>query len=366
MSTSLTRAGAETQVCRIAVELSRRGWTVSVISMLPPNAFEAELAAADVTVASLDMTRGVPDPRALPACTGLLRSWRPDVLLTYMLHANLLGRLSAVLARVPAVISSVRTEFFGGRAWDFAMGMTDRFSAATVTNSALVAEQLVRRRAVSAHRIRVIPNGVRVGDFAPSLAACRAVRSELGVADDEFLWLCAARLEPQKDHRNLLDAFARVVAEVPESRLCLAGRGPERQALEGRAGALGIADRVGFLGLREDVPELLSAADALVLSSAWEGLPNIIIEALAAGVPVVATDVGGVSELIRDSETGLLVPARDPGALAARMLDLLALPTEDRRVLGVAGQQLVRERLELGQVVDQWEDLFHQCRAVRL
>lgn len=363
MTTSLTRGGAETQVTRVATRLSARGWTVRVISLLPPDAFEDELEHANVRVTSLDMTRGVPDPRALVKSIRLLRQWRPHVLTTYMVHANLLGRIAGWLARVPVIVSSVRNEWFGGRSWDRWLAATDWMATATVTNSSLVARELERRRAVGRNRLSVIPNGIALSSYARCEAHRSALRSQLRVGEADFLWLSAASLEPQKDHKNLLEAFRHVAAANPLVQLCIAGTGSQRQALEAHARSLRITERVRFLGLREDIPQLLSAADGLVLSSAWEGLPNIIMEALATSLPVVATRVGGVPELVRDGETGILTPPGDPLALARGMQQLAAMAESERRLLGEHGRAFVKQHLELEHVVDQWENLFRELLA---
>ena len=144
------------------------------------------------------------------------------------------------------------------------------------------------------------------------------MRAELAVADDEFLWLAVGRLVPQKDVPNLLDAFAKHHAAHPRSRLAIVGDGALRDEMVAHAASLGVGEAVAFLGIRRDVPQLMAAADVFVMSSAWEGLPNVVMEAMAAGLPVVSTNVGGVAELVEDPGTGALVPASDAGASRRR------------------------------------------------
>ncbi len=165
------------------------------------------------------------------------------------------------------------------------------------------------------------------------------------VAHSGFTITCVARLAPQKGHMDLLDAMARIVGEVPEARLLLAGEGPLRGELEGRAKQLGLNGQVLFLGRveRTELSNLLDQTDVCVLPSYWEGLPVALIEAMSAGKPIVASNVGGNPELVADGENGLLVPPSNPRALAEALIRL-ALSPDVRRGMGEAS----RRRFELG------------------
>ena len=143
--------------------------------------------------------------------------------------------------------------------------------------------------------------------------------------------------------------------------LYVAGQGSLREDLENQVRSMGMEGRVKFLGLRRDVPRLLAAADGFVLASAWEGLPNVVMEALAASIPVVATRVGGVPELVLDGKSGFTVPPKDPDALAQAMLRLMALPREIRFRMGQTGRAYVEAHYGLENVVNQWEKLFLEC-----
>jgi glycosyltransferase involved in cell wall biosynthesis len=142
--------------------------------------------------------------------------------------------------------------------------------------------------------------------------------------------------------------------------LLIAGRGPLLEELQAQAQRLGIASQVSFLGVREDIAALLAAADGFVLSSAWEGMPNVVMEALAAAKPVVATRVGGVSELVETGKSGVLVPPRDPTALSQAMRQLMTLPAEQRREMGSRGRSRVAAQFSLGVMADRWMTLYGQ------
>ena len=168
-------------------------------------------------------------------------------------------------------------------------------------------------------------------------------RRENGVAADALVFAHVGRFMAQKNHLDLVAAFQQVASADPRALLVLAGDGELRETVRARAASLGLEGAVRFLGLRDDVPELLGAADAFVLSSAWEGLPIAVLEAMAAGLPVVATAVGGVPELVRSGETGWLVAPGAPAALGAAML-ALSRDLAAARAMGECGARLVRGR----------------------
>ena len=191
-------------------------------------------------------------------------------------------------------------------------------------------------------RLTVIPNGI---DPAPFDRAEPVARAAIGVPDDAHLALCVGRLDPQKGLPDLLDAAERVIARRPDWHLALAGDGPDRDWLLGQlAERPALRDRVHWLGRRDDVPGLLKSADVLVLPSLWEGMPNVVLEAMAARRPVVGTAVEGTEDLVVPGRTGWLVPPRDPAALA-QALDEAAEDPERCRRYGEAARLPRRARV---------------------
>jgi glycosyltransferase involved in cell wall biosynthesis len=352
--------GAETQVARVSRELRRRGWRVDVVEMTRSGALSSEIEGSDVRVTSLDFSTRRP-LRPFVELVSRLRNTRPQALVCFMFHANLVGRLAGRLASVPVIVTSIRNENFGPRWREWAERATEPFGHAVTCNSAVVAQGLVRRGVVSAGRIEVIPNCCDPPAQRPEGERER-LRERLA-PDDEFLWLSVGSLTPQKDRVGLVRAFARAFAQRPRVRLAIAGGGLEHDAILSAARQAGVAERVELLGVRDDVPGLLGAADAFVLSSLWEGSPNALIEAALAGVPAVSTDSGGVSELIEDGVSGLLVPPADPEALAEAMLRLAALPSEARHRLGQTARERLSEGVGVARVVDRWESLLIRLAA---
>lgn len=356
--TGLAYGGAETQLVHLATRLKSRGWKVGVVSLMPPKAYVEDLEAAGVPVFSLGIRRKLPDPRPVLRLARIIWKWRPDIVHSFMVHANILARLVRVLAPVPVLICSAHNIDEGGRLREILYRLTDPLCDLTTQVSQAGLERYVRVGAVPRRKIRYIPNGVDTERFKPNPEDRLRVRKELGV--DGFVWLVVGRFDPQKDYPNMLQAFARVVRKYPDTVLLIAGDGPLRETMENLAQELGIEKHVKFLGIRRDIPQLMNAADAYVMSSSWEGMPNVLLEASATGLPVVATDVGGNREIVLEGKTGFLAPPGNPEALALAMVRLMDLPEEKRLAMGRKAREHVVERFSLEKVVDLWEALYEE------
>jgi glycosyltransferase involved in cell wall biosynthesis len=356
--TGLAYGGAETQVVRLAIRLKLRGWEVAVASLMLPKAYVEDLEAAGIPVFSLGIRRKLPDPRPVLRLARIIRKWQPDVVHSHMVHANLLARIVRFLAPIPVLICSARNIYEGGRFREILYRLTDSLCDLTTQVSHAGLERYVRVGAVPRHKIRYIPNGVDTERFKPNLEDRLKFRKELGV--DGFVWLAVGRFDPQKDYPTMLQAFARVVHKHSNTILLIAGDGPLRKTMENLARELGIEKRTKFLGIRRDIPQLMNAADAYVMSSSWEGMPNVLLEASATGLPIVATDVGGNREIVLDSVTGFLVPPRNPEALARAMLRIMDLSDEERKEMGKRARKHIEVKFNLDRVVDLWEILYYE------
>jgi glycosyltransferase involved in cell wall biosynthesis len=211
---------------------------------------------------------------------------------------------------------------------------------------------------VPRERITVIPNGVDMARFD----GAGADRGALGAANGEPVVGSVGCLAARKDYATLLDALARMAARGRRFHAALVGDGPERAALERQAGALGIGDRVTFLGERPDIERLLPAMDVFVLSSREEGIPNALLEAMAAGRPSVATAVGGTPEVLEDGVTGWLVPPSDPQALSVAIEQTLADPEEAAR-RGAAARRAMLEHRSIDTMVRRHEEFYRRAVA---
>ena len=224
-----------------------------------------------------------------------------------------------------------------------------------------VREALVRNEGIPRHRIRVIYNGVDVERFTARPECRLSVRQRLGLRETDFVIVQVARLDYMKDHMTAIRTMARLVRQVPAAKLLLVGDGPKRALIRAEIQAQNLEASVCLLGQREDVPELLGAADVALLTSLSEGIPVTLIEAMAAQLPVVATRVGGVPEVVLEGQTGLLASAGDDAALADCLLRLANQP-ELRRQFGQAGRQraeaLFCQRLMHQQYADCFEEML--------
>ncbi len=359
----LERGGAENQLVATAAGLSERGWSVTVLSFLPfsPTSWIAELQDTGVRLLTLNAPSGMLKYTDLLRAVTAVRRLKPDVLVGFMFHGIMTARIAGRLTGVPAIVSSVRNER-DGPFRERIMRTTDGLTDAVTAQSRRLASDLARRRIASPSRMHIIPNSVEVPRFAMRLYGY-PTRELLRIPHDQFLWLAVGRLDEAKDYPNLLHAFSALAQRHPNSRLMIAGDGPLKSDLESLMQHLGVEERVSLLGLRQDMPALYAASDAFVLSSAWEGMPNVVLEAMASSTPVVATSVGAITEMIADGESGLIVPPRDPEALAEAMEHMMALSHIRRQAMGAAGYARVLSDFSRESVIDKWEDLFEQLLA---
>lgn len=364
LSTSMGMGGADQQLLSAAGTLRDRGWNARIVALTALGPMGLQAREQGIPTDSLEMPRGVPDPRGVIRLVRLLRSWKPEILHSHMVHANLMARIFRPIAPVPVLISTIHSIQAGGRARLLGYRLTDRLADCTTIVSETAATRYLTLGAVSRKRLRVIPNGVDTGRFRPLPEARAGLRRELGLGD-AFAWLAVGRFEEAKDYPNMLAAFATLAVRRPDSVLLLVGRGSLQQQAEQLARSLGLGEQVRFLGVRRDVPELMSAADGYVLSSAWEGMPVVLLEAGAAGIPIVATAVGGNREVVRDGETGFMVPPRDPAALAGAMQRLQELPSDGRRQLGQRGRAHIESHYALPHIVDLWEEMYRDLLSRR-
>lgn len=362
--TSLTFGGTETQLVRVATQLKQRGWQIGVVTLLPPKAYEEELRKEGITVATLGMRRKVPDPRAILRLARYIRLWKPDIVHSHLFHANLLARITRRIAPVPVLISSLRSISETSRLREVLYRVTDPLCDITTHVCQIGAERYVKIGAVPKHKMRYIPNGIDTSTFRPDSEARQRLRSELN-AEHAFVWLAVGRYEPPKDYPTLLRAFSTAIRDMPDSLLLLVGDGPLREEIENMARLLGVHPRIEFLGIRRDIAQLMNAADAYVMSSSREGLPNVLLEAHATGLPAVATNVGGNSEVVRDGVTGFIVPPQNPDALAEAMRRITGLSESDRQQMESAARQHIVENYSIEHVVNLWEQLYHDCLCRR-
>ncbi|HEY6865946.1 MAG TPA: glycosyltransferase [Candidatus Eisenbacteria bacterium] len=354
--------GTERVVWELATRLPDRRFEVEVWLSPAPGVDElaASLAARDIAV------RRVPEVDSRWDWRGMLLAWRelrrsaPRLLHVHHVWPAA-DRYLAAIADAAGVPHLIVTEHIVGWAHSAAQRRLkrrelERADVVTAVCSA-VADSLAHDYGVDRARLRVLPNGADPPDLEAERPEARRLRDRFGAALLKPLWVCAARLEEQKGHAVLLDALAEVRRRDHDFVCALAGDGTLREPLARRAAELGLADHVHFLGRLDDVGPLLLAADAVILPSRWEGLPLILLEALARARPVVASAVGGVPDVVEDEVTGRLVPPGDPAALADALEGFHGRPDAALK-LGRAGEQRIEEAYTWPRVAEAFELVY--------
>ncbi|GAA3201907.1 glycosyltransferase [Nonomuraea roseoviolacea] len=352
----LNPGGTQKQLILLTRELRQAGVEVHVLLLTRGGPFEPALREAGANVHLLGFGRGTGagNLRALARLVRLLRILRPEVLHAFLHHCCVIGVPAARLARVPVVVAGRRNEVRLDLTHPWSLPLekvTARMTHHVVVNAKVLARD-TEGIGVPPGRISVIYNGLSADAFAPAEPA--PVDTALPVL------LCVARLSAEKGHRSLLEAQALLARRGRPCTLLLAGDGPERERLEKQAAMLGVDVR--FLGFRMDGAGLLARADVVVLPSTTEGLSNAVMEAMAAGRPVVATAVGGNPELLEGR--GVLVPPADPAALADGVARLLDDPELARRTAAEA-RLWAREHLDPRVLRDEHLTLYHRLLKAR-
>ena len=301
----------------------------------------------------------------------LIRTNKVDIVQTHGLRVDFFGYLAAKLAGVPHVITrhvALSHHLIGGLRKGLYMTFDNkalRSAARIITVTEVVADDLVSNQGVDRSKIVTIYNGVDLEKFSEVNRQKKTeIRAGLGIDGRKDVVGMVAQLTDWKGIPYFLKAIPLILGRHPNTIFLIVGDGTERRNLETLAQALGIASNVIFAGYRRDIPEMISIMDVSVLSSLREGLPNVLIEAMAMRKPVVATNVGGVPELVVDSKTGFLIPPRDPNALARAIIELLA-SREKRTRFGEAGRRYAEQKFSLAQMVKSYEDLYTQVAAER-
>ena len=333
----------------------------------------ASAGADEIPLANLRQEMNpVRDVLAFVEVVRVLRRRRPDVVHTHSSKAGAIGRLAARVARVPVVVHTVHGWSFHAHQSRVERGlaiMVERIGARMTDAIVILAENdRAKGRAAkigSPDDYRLIRSGIDLAPFRRA-SECRdqmraSVLDEFGLDDDTTLVGSVTRLSDQKDPITLLDAAARIVAQRPDVVFLVVGDGPLDVTVRSRRQELGLDEHVQLLGSREDVARLVASFDVFLLTSRWEGLPRVVPEAMAAGTPVVATDVDGTSEIVSDGDTGRLIPAGDPRRAAEAVLDLLE---HRERADGLASRAVdVVSAWDARKMVDRLEVLYRSIEA---
>lgn len=348
--------GQERRVVSEMEGMLRRGHHVLLVTR-PHCRIRNEAEQRGIPVVAMDM-RGKFDFRAIRALARLLKQEAIQVVDTHSGIDSWVGALAAKLAGTPVLVRTRHLNIPLKRSW---LNFVHYLPDALVTCGEAMRRQLVENCGFPAEGLANIPTGIDFSRFQPTKSR-EVMRRELGLAPDAWAVLMVGIIRGVKRHEVALRAFQAVAETRPNAMLFLAGEGPMRPDMERLAAELDISDKVHFLGHREDVPDLMAASDLLLLTSRSEGVPQAVTQALGMGLPVVATAVGGVPELVIHEKTGLLVPPENPQAVAEAMMRLMDDPQLTIR-LEQEGRRHALSEFSLDAMLDKTERLFESLLA---
>ncbi len=362
--------GAENKLWELIQRLDHHKYEIMLANVGPTGPLQAQFEQLGIELFDF-RRRWAFDPLPFLKLYRVMRQRRIDIVQTTLFWADFIGATAAKCAGVPVILSwetvshegdPYHNNFQRRNGYRLAMKCVDLIIAV----SQEVKESLICRRHLPAEKIRVIHYGVDLEQFRPNGRAPRlAKRQEIGAQPEHFLIGIVARLEPWKGHRYFIEAFAEIAPRFPEANVILVGEGSLRSALEQMTREKNLQGRLSFLGVRKDVAQLVNCLDLFVLPSLpGEGLPNVLLEAMACRIPVIATRVGGVPELVRDGQNGYLVPPGDADALRATLVRALS----DRarlQEIARAGRATVEENFSLHQQIATFEQTYDELYTRR-
>ena len=358
--------GLERVLATIVLGLDKRKFDVEVWCLAEGGEVAAELVQKGIKLKVLGL-KGYYNPLKIIFLARLFTKSRIDILHTHGYFAGTFGRLSAILARTPIVIAHVHTTYYGfSRRNRYIEKFLSYFTDQIVCVSMAVQKFVVNVEKINPAKTCVIYNAATVSDSPDLAERAENERLQLGITENDFVAISVASLTPHKGHHILLDAAGSVLREYPKFKLLIVGAGPLRNELETHAKKSGIFNNTIFTGLRENVFPLLKIANIFILASIErEGLGIALIEAMAAGLPVIGTRLGGIPEVVQENMNGILISPGNTHELALA-IKMLMKNHGLREKMGNDGQRIYREKFTATQMIRNVESLYAECENLRL
>jgi glycosyltransferase involved in cell wall biosynthesis len=363
--TALNVGGAETMLYRMLEKINREQYDVTVITLRDEGIIGKRISCElNIEVINLNLQHGFKPLFSLYKFVKMVKKLNPDILHAHMFHANILIRLTRLFNSRPVIICTIHNINEKGRhksavVREYLYRFTDGLCDFTSHVSRAGKDKFVRIKAVPENKIEYIPNGIDLSISRFESEQLALLKSELRI-NKEFIFLAVGSLTKQKDYPNLLKAFAAVNNNYKNTILLIAGDGPLKREIEAFVDKILPKKSVLLLGIREDIMALMNMADVFVLSSAWEGLPIVLLEAAASGLPLIATNVGGNSEIVRDRKTGILVDSGNSEQLSSAMIEMIEMKEDMRRRLGIEARELVKARYSINAIMDKWDKIYKE------
>lgn len=363
----LNTGGAETMLYKLLSNIDRTKFELKVLSLTDIGSIGKKIEKLGISVKALDMKRGVPDPRYVFRLAAILKKEKPDLVQTWMYHADLIGGLAAKLVRNIPIVWNIRHSNLNPEGNKKTTILTAKACAKlskTIPKKIICCSEasfkVHSELGYEEEKMIVIPNGFDLDAFKPDTEARYSVRRELRIPDDATIIGMVARFDPQKDHKNLIDAAGVLCRSNKNIHFILCG---DRITNDNKQLAKWIQEhnlQVNFhlLGLRAGIARITTAFDIASSSSYGEGFPNVVGEAMSCEVPCVVTNVGDSAYIV--GITGIVVPPKNPLAMAKAWEKLIKLPVEEIKILGKLARKRIEDNFEISSVVNQYEVLYNK------
>ncbi len=350
---SLVAGGSEMYALTIASNLDRDRYRSMLCAVDQGGALEGEIKEAGIPYQIMNRRPGL-DFKLMWRLYKLFRKARVEVVQTHHFNQLFYSALGARLSGARIIHTEHSIECFKRRRLRVALRILSLFCDKVIAIGRDGAEVLREQVGIPSDKLEIIRAGVDTSAFSESKSEARRA---LALGETDRVVTIVARLFPEKNHRLLLEAFAEVTRRMENAKLLVVGEGVERDSIQKEISRLGLDRNVQMLGVRRDVARILAASDVFVLSSDREGLPIAVLEAMSAGLPVVASSVGDLPSVVRDKETGLLFPPKDARALARALIEVLSDPERAAR-MGARGQRLASENYGLRSMIGRFETIY--------
>ena len=352
--TGLGMGGAEHQVCNLADKLTSLGHTVKIAYLLRPAIVKPKSEKIDLIW--LGGGKSLLSIFSAFFClVKIIKKYKPDIVHSHMFHSNILSRLARIFSFIPRLVNTSHNTNEGGKLRMLAYRATDRLSDVFTSVSLEGVQAFEKKKASFIGKMIFVHNGINTDHFKFKLDSRNNIRKEYNL-EKEIVFIAIGRFHEQKDYSNLINAFYQLQINQPQIHLLIVGDGVLRTSIENMIIDKKLTEKITLLGIRDDIPDLLSAADVFVLSSAWEGFGLVVAEAMACERTVVATDCGGVSEVV--GEAGFLVSPKDSNKLALALGQALHLNAEERKNLGKMARFRVIQYYGLEAATEKWLSVY--------
>lgn len=358
--TGLGLGGAEVVTLNLASMMVKNGHNVQVVFLNGEN-YHKGIMDPSIDCVGLYMQKSpVGLLKALFKCKKIIRQFNPDVVHTQMFHANIFGRLLRLITKIKVLINSEHTFDIGGKNRMRVYRYTDFLSDINTNVSKESTERFIQENAFSLGKSVAMYNGIVCADFQSDASVTKRVRELHGITGDELMVLNVGRLTDAKNQANLIQAISMALWKVPNVHLVIVGRGELHDQLQEQICRIGLSEKITLAGARSNIADYYRASDMFVLSSDWEGMPMVILEAMASACPIITTNVGGALETVQDELW--IVPKNDSQKLSEKIIDMALLTVEQRQSIGEQNKVLSCN-FDFDGICRKWEELYKRGRV---